>query len=73
MTYEIKKAKVIPSSSASMKTPIADKWIAERHIRQQAIRDCIATVEEMVIETVGNSAATVEQVLTDLRALLEDK
>jgi hypothetical protein len=39
--------------------------------RQQTIRDCIAAVEVMTIETVGNSAATVDQAIAALRALLE--
>ena len=63
MTYEVKKTRVIPSSSASMKTPIADKLIAERAAVEkanveafakgfvqganEAVRDCIAVVEHL--------------------------
>ena len=79
MTYEIKKAKVIPSSSASMKTPIADKLIkaqalaAERNIRDKAIRECIAVVEHLHDHEAPHDAHrdALWNAIIALRALLE--
>lgn len=39
--------------------------------QRDMLAKCIAAVDGMVIDTVGNSAATVDQVLAALRALRE--
>ena len=39
--------------------------------QRDMLAECIAAVEVMTIETVGNSAATVDQAIAALRALLE--
>lgn len=40
-------------------------------VREDELAKCIEAIDDMVIDTVGNSAATVDQVLDALRGLQE--
>ncbi len=40
-------------------------------VREDELAKCIEVIDDMVIDTVGNSAATVDQVLDALRGLQE--
>ena len=40
-------------------------------VREDELAKCIEVIDEMVIDTAGNSAATVDQVLDALRGLQE--